>query len=180
MARLNDRSKRVGVLRVAIVEQIATVAKGAPSVHGHVPGHLLHPSIIRLAGNPRDVHLAALKVDEKEHVIRHKTAQREDLHQAAKDFLRWMHSKPVFGEWFTSQQGYSDGATRDGEKDKVWDADPVLLPFRDIPPFGRLPGYAGPPNRKAAEVVTKYIITDIYAPRRFKRHAGRGGGAMGA
>ena len=25
----------------------------------------------------------------------------------AKDFLRWMHSKPVFGEWFTSQQGYS-------------------------------------------------------------------------
>ena len=24
-------------------------------------------------------------------------------------------------------------------------------------------GYAGPPNRKAAEVVTKYIITDLYA-----------------
>jgi hypothetical protein len=81
----------------------------------------------------------------------------------AKDFLRWMHSKPVFGEWFTSQQGYTDGATRDWEKDKVWDADPVLLPFRDIPPFGRLAGYAGPPNRKAAEVVTKYIITDMYA-----------------
>ena len=83
--------------------------------------------------------------------------------KAAKDFLRWMHSKPVFAEWFTSQQGYADGATRDWEKDKVWDADPVLLPFRDIPPFGRLPGYAGPPNRKAAEVVTKYIITDMYA-----------------
>ena len=46
---------------------------------------------------------------------------------------------------------------------KVWEVDPVLLPFRDIPPFGRLPGYAGPPNRKAAEVVTKYIITDMYA-----------------
>jgi len=83
--------------------------------------------------------------------------------KAAKDFLRWMHSKPVFAEWFTSQQGYADGATRDWEKDKVWDADPVLLPFRDIPPFGRLAGYAGPPNRKAAEVVTKYIITDMYA-----------------
>jgi multiple sugar transport system substrate-binding protein len=83
--------------------------------------------------------------------------------KAAKDFLRWMHSKPVFAEWFTSQQGYADGATRDWEKDKVWDADPVMLPFRDIPPFGRLAGYAGPPNRKAAEVVTKYIITDMYA-----------------
>ena len=34
------------------------------------------------------------------------------------------------------------------EKDKVWDADPVLLPFRDIPPFGRLAGYAGPPNAR--------------------------------
>jgi multiple sugar transport system substrate-binding protein len=83
--------------------------------------------------------------------------------KAAKDFLRWIHSKPVFSEWFTSQQGYSGGAARDWEKDKVWDVDPVLRPFRDIPPFGRLAGHAGPPNRKAAEVVTKYIITDMYA-----------------
>jgi len=81
----------------------------------------------------------------------------------AKDFLRWVHSKPVYDEWFTSQQGYSDGATKEWEKHKVWDVDPVLRPFRDIPPFGRLAGYAGPPNRKAAEVVTKYIITDMYA-----------------
>jgi multiple sugar transport system substrate-binding protein len=81
----------------------------------------------------------------------------------AKDFLRWVHSKPVFDDWFTSQQGYSDGATKDWEKHKVWDVDPVLLPFRDIPPFGRLAGYAGPPNRKAAEVVSKYIVTDMYA-----------------
>ena len=83
--------------------------------------------------------------------------------KAAKDFLRWIHSKPVFAEWFTSQQGYTTGATSEWEKNKVWEVDPVLLPFRDIPPFGRLPGYAGPPNRKAAEVVTKYIITDMYA-----------------
>jgi len=81
----------------------------------------------------------------------------------AKDFLRWVHSKPVYDEWFTSQQGYSDGATKEWEKHKVWDVDPVLRPFRDIPPFGRLAGYAGPPNREAAEVVTKYIITDMYA-----------------
>jgi multiple sugar transport system substrate-binding protein len=81
----------------------------------------------------------------------------------AKDFLRWIHSKPVFGEWFNSQQGYTSGATRDWEKDKVWDADPAMLPFRDLPLAARLAGYAGPPNRKAAEVVTKYIITDMYA-----------------
>ncbi len=82
---------------------------------------------------------------------------------AAKTFLRWVHSKPAYDAWFTSQQGYSDGATKEWEKHAVWDADPVLRPFRDIPPFGRLAGYAGPPNRKAAEVVTKYIIVDMYA-----------------
>jgi multiple sugar transport system substrate-binding protein len=83
--------------------------------------------------------------------------------KAAKDFLRWVHSKPVFEEWFTSQQGYTDGATKDWEKDPVWSADPVLTPFKDLPGAGRLVGYAGPPSQKAAEVVTKYIIVDMYA-----------------
>jgi len=80
----------------------------------------------------------------------------------AKDFLRWVHSKEVFGEWFTSQQGYTDGATKVWENDPVWKADPVLTPFKDVPTGGRLAGYAGPPNRKSAEVITKYIIVDMY------------------
>jgi multiple sugar transport system substrate-binding protein len=83
--------------------------------------------------------------------------------KAAKDFLRWVHSKPVFEEWFTSQQGYTDGATKEWEKDPVWNIDPVMLPFRDLPSAGRLVGYAGRPNQKAAEAVTKYIIVDMYA-----------------
>ena len=82
---------------------------------------------------------------------------------AAKEFLRWIHSKEVYGEWFTSQQGYTCGATRAWETDKVWEVDPVLKPFHDLPANGRLPGYAGPPTRKAAEVVTKYIVVDMYA-----------------
>jgi multiple sugar transport system substrate-binding protein len=81
----------------------------------------------------------------------------------AKDFLRWIHSRPVFDQWFTSQQGYSCGATKEWEKHKVWEADPVMKPFHDLPARGRLPGYAGTPNRKAAEVVSKYIVVDMYA-----------------
>ena len=81
----------------------------------------------------------------------------------AKDFMRWMHSKPVFGAWFTSQQGYACGATKSWETDPVWDVDPVLQPFHDLPSAGRLAGYAGPPDRKSAEVVSKYIIVDMYA-----------------
>jgi ABC-type glycerol-3-phosphate transport system substrate-binding protein len=81
----------------------------------------------------------------------------------AKDFFRWVHSKPIFGQWFTSQQGFTSGATIGWEEDPVWDVDPVLRPFRDLPRIGRLEGFAGSPNRKAAEVKTKYIIVDMYA-----------------
>ncbi len=81
----------------------------------------------------------------------------------AKDFLKWVHSKPVFSQWFTSQQGYTDGATKDWEKDPVWDLDPILLPFRNLPNLGRTWGYAGPPGRASAEAVTKYVIVDMYA-----------------
>jgi len=83
--------------------------------------------------------------------------------KAAKDFLRWAHSKEAFDPWFTSQQGYSCGATKVWETHKVWEADPVLKPFHDLPARGRLVGYAGPPSRKAAEVVTKYIVVDMFA-----------------
>ncbi|MBV8937145.1 MAG: extracellular solute-binding protein [Alphaproteobacteria bacterium] len=83
--------------------------------------------------------------------------------KAVKDFLRWISSKEIFEQWFTSQQGYTDGATLYWEEDKVWGADPVLLPFRDLPRKGRLMGYAGPPGRASAEAQTKYIIVDMYA-----------------
>jgi multiple sugar transport system substrate-binding protein len=83
--------------------------------------------------------------------------------KAAKEFIRWLNSKPIFEQWFTSQQGYTDGATRYWEEDAVWGKDPVLLPFRNIPTSGRLMGYAGPPGRASAEVQTKYIIVDMYA-----------------
>jgi multiple sugar transport system substrate-binding protein len=83
--------------------------------------------------------------------------------KAAKEFLSWVSSKPVFEQWFTSQQGYTEGATKVWANDPVWSKDPVLTPFREIPETGRLMGYAGPPNRASAEAQTKYIIVDMYA-----------------
>jgi multiple sugar transport system substrate-binding protein len=81
----------------------------------------------------------------------------------AKKFMAWMASKEVFDKWFVSQQGYTAGATKMWEDHPVWNLDPVLAPFKKIPVTGRLLGYAGPPNQKAAEVQTKYIIVDMYA-----------------
>jgi len=82
---------------------------------------------------------------------------------AAKDFIRWITSKDVYKGWFNSQQGYSVGATTMWENDPLWQNDPVMLPFRSAARSGRFPGYAGPADRKAAEVLSKYILTDMYA-----------------
>src|SRR4051794_18656214 len=82
---------------------------------------------------------------------------------AAKKFIRWISSKDVFDKWFLSQQGYTAGATKVWEDHEVWKADPVMAAFKKIPVTGRLVGYAGPPNQKAAEERTKYIIVDMYA-----------------
>jgi multiple sugar transport system substrate-binding protein len=82
--------------------------------------------------------------------------------KAAKDFLRWFQSKEIYGEWFTSQQGFSVGATKMWENDKVWQIDPVMAPFRTAAESGRFAGYAGPAGRAAAEAISKFIIVDMY------------------
>ncbi|MBV8836891.1 MAG: extracellular solute-binding protein [Alphaproteobacteria bacterium] len=83
--------------------------------------------------------------------------------KAAKDLLRWASSRAVFERWFVSQKGFSIPAAREWSTHKVWSEDPVMAPFRDVILTSRAPGWPGPSGRKAAEVVSKYIITDMYA-----------------
>ena len=83
--------------------------------------------------------------------------------RAAKDFLRWFHTKEVYGERFTSQQGFSTGTTRMWEDDPVWKVDPIMAPFRTAAESGHFAGYAGPAGRAAAEAISKFIIVDMYA-----------------
>src|SRR5579872_3392851 len=83
--------------------------------------------------------------------------------KAAKDFLKWFHSKDVYEQWFTSQQGFSVGSTTAKEDDPLWKIDPVMAPFRTAAESGRFAGYAGPSGRASAEVVSKFIIVDMYA-----------------
>jgi multiple sugar transport system substrate-binding protein len=83
--------------------------------------------------------------------------------KAAKEFLRWFHSTEIYDTWFTSQQGFSVGATKMWEDNKVWQIDPVMAPFRTAAESGRFAGYAGPAGRAAAETISKFIIVDMYA-----------------
>src|SRR5579883_2466919 len=82
--------------------------------------------------------------------------------KAAKEFLRWFQSKDIYGQWFTSQQGFSVGSTKMWENDPLWKIDPVMAPFRTAAESGRFAGYAGPAGRAAAETISKFIIVDMY------------------
>jgi multiple sugar transport system substrate-binding protein len=83
--------------------------------------------------------------------------------KAAKDFLRWVHTPANYDRWFASQKGFATGATLDTEKSKVWDEDSVMEPYRVAGKLGQVPGYPAGTNAKAAEALSKYIITDMYA-----------------
>ena len=45
----------------------------------------------------------------------------------------------------------------------MWEEDPIMAPYRVAPRLGRVYGHAGPAGPKAAEVLSKYIIVDMYA-----------------
>jgi multiple sugar transport system substrate-binding protein len=83
--------------------------------------------------------------------------------KAAKDFLKWVHSKPVYEKWFVSQKGFATPPTTAWEAHKLWGEDPVMTPYKVAGRLGQAPGYPLPSGKKAAEALTKYIITDMYA-----------------
>ena len=63
------------------MQKIATVSKGTASLHGRIPGHLLHPLLVRMIGDAGNSNSAALEMDEEQHVEGHQSSQREDLHR---------------------------------------------------------------------------------------------------
>jgi multiple sugar transport system substrate-binding protein len=45
----------------------------------------------------------------------------------------------------------------------MWQQDPVMLPFKEAAKNVRFFGYAGPPNAKASEAYSKYVVVDLFA-----------------
>ena len=86
--------------------------------------------------------------------------------KAAKDLLRFIHAKENYEQWFTTGQGFYTPARAAG-KPKLWKQNPVMAPFAVAGQQGLTPGYPGEPNAKAAEVLTKYLIGNM-----FGRHQG--------
>ncbi|WP_422031557.1 ABC transporter substrate-binding protein [Reyranella sp.] len=83
--------------------------------------------------------------------------------EAVKDFLKWIHAEKNFEQWFVSQKGFSTPCTETWEGHAAWTDDPVMAPFKVAAKLGQAPGRAGPPDARAAEALSTYVISDMYA-----------------
>jgi multiple sugar transport system substrate-binding protein len=84
--------------------------------------------------------------------------------QAAKELVKWLHSKEQYAKWFELEGGYALGANVSWEGSPMWgQVDEAMRPFKTAARGSRALGYAGPPSAHATLVYTKYIITDMYA-----------------
>jgi len=82
----------------------------------------------------------------------------------AKDFLKWLHGKEQYGKWFQVAEGFSIGSTKLWEQSPMWSTiDEPMKGFRTAPDNSRVIGFAGPPNAKATEAYSKYVIVDLFA-----------------
>ena len=81
----------------------------------------------------------------------------------AKDFLQWLHGKEQFEPWFVAEKGFAQGLAKVWDAHAMWQQDPVMLPFKEAAKNVRFFGYAGPPNAKASEAYSKYVVVDLFA-----------------
>ena len=83
--------------------------------------------------------------------------------KAAKELLRFFHKKENYDQWFSTAAGFYTPATTGWENHAVWTKDPAMAPFAVAGKLGATPGHPGEPNAKAAEVLTKYLIGNMFA-----------------
>jgi multiple sugar transport system substrate-binding protein len=83
--------------------------------------------------------------------------------KAAKDLLRFFHTKANYEQWFTTAQGFYTPGTTSWETHAMWNQNPVMAPFAVAGKLGATPGRSGPPNARAAEVLSKYLIVNMFA-----------------
>lgn len=82
---------------------------------------------------------------------------------AAKELLKFIHKKENYDQWFSTGLGFYTPGTKSWETHPMWDKDPVMKPYAVAGKLGATPGRAGPPNAKAAEVLSKYLIVNMFA-----------------
>jgi multiple sugar transport system substrate-binding protein len=83
--------------------------------------------------------------------------------QLAKDFIRFYMDRPQFERYFETMDTFGIAPTRAYTDHPLWKKDPKTAVFPETLQYARQVGHAGPPGRKATEVLSKYIIVDMFA-----------------
>ncbi len=71
--------------------------------------------------------------------------------------------KAQYEKYFETMDTFGIPGTRVWFEHPLWLKDPKTTVFRETLQNARQVGYAGPPGRKATEVLSKYIIVDMFA-----------------
>jgi multiple sugar transport system substrate-binding protein len=83
--------------------------------------------------------------------------------EASKHFLRWlMDPKQVTG-WYRSGHMYYAPFVHAYDHDPEWDKEPRFKPDQRVLETGKLVSSPAPADRRAGEVVTKWIVVDMFA-----------------
>jgi multiple sugar transport system substrate-binding protein len=82
---------------------------------------------------------------------------------AAKEFILFLMDEPQYSRWMDAVLGYYTGPNPYWEKHPVWEKEPKMQAARDAGKVGGTMGSAGPPNRASAEVLSKYLMVDLFA-----------------
>ena len=97
---------------------------------------------------------------------------------AAKEFLKWLHSEANYRKFFESQKGFATPCTAKWESDKLWDVDPVMTPYK-VAATSR-PGHR---QRRTAQRQGPGSALEVHRHRHVRQgragHAGRGIGEVG-
>ena len=83
--------------------------------------------------------------------------------EAARDYIRFIHQDDNFERFLVTNEGYINGPLPKWQEHPMWEEDPAITIYRELPQYGRNLGYAGPYSRESSEVFAKYIIVDLFA-----------------
>ena len=83
--------------------------------------------------------------------------------EAARDYIRFIHQDDNFERFLVTNEGYINGPLPKWQEHPMWEEDPAITIYRELPQYGRNLGYAGPYSRRSSEVFAKYIIVDLFA-----------------
>jgi len=83
--------------------------------------------------------------------------------EAAKHFLRWLMAPKQVGDWYRSAQMYHAPYLRAYDKDPEWAKEPRFKPYHELLETARLVSWPAPADRRAGEVVSKWVVVDMFA-----------------